>query len=647
MAFLRRDSGDADETRPLSRRFTYRYALAVALVSLFVVVVFQQNGQTLNEVKTSTNELEAATQQIGTVQRIVLLADDLVRRANDGEVPSSNDESVYRQAVDDLETTQIALINGNDDRGLPGNPTGELAELWEGSDSHLDQEIQAFAREADTLPGELELGASDAERTQQSEQRADTLVLMHESADPIDGAILAGLDTAVELYTAKLDGAVSARQNWNLWALFVFAALAVLIVVVLFRPMARSIQTETTNLREAEQSHRQNNERQTFHNELNQALEVAETEEELLEAVARAMEQIIGDQPAELMLIDAAGAHLSTAQVNPAAGGPGCPVDSPHACAAIRRGQTIPYDTSRALNVCPKLTQHENAPCSAICSPVLFLGEARGVIHTTGPDLQAPDHVTIERINVLARETGNRLGTMRATTQDKHQATTDGLTGLPNRRSLEQTARDLLAVGRPFAIAMADLDHFKDLNDTYGHEAGDRALKLFAKTMLGNLRPDDTPARYGGEEFVLLLPNASIEEAKQTVDRLRVTLAGELAAAGSVTFTASWGLTTSAAGTTFDEIIVAADEALYAAKRAGRNRIIVGGTPDAETLEPHEAPAELAPDRFERVVVPGVDDLPYAHDGAGANGACASCGNANPQGSRFCLDCGAELTTIG
>jgi diguanylate cyclase (GGDEF)-like protein len=324
------------------------------------------------------------------------------------------------------------------------------------------------------------------------------------------------------------------------------------------------------------------------------------------------------------------------------AGAPGCPVDSPHACAAIRRGQTVAYRTSRDLNVCPKLTQHENAPCSAICSPVLIMGEAKGVIHTTGPDLHEFDSVTVERLNVLAHEVGSHLGMMRATKQDRYHATTDGLTGLPNRRTLEQKVRELLAVGRPFAVAMADLDHFKDLNDTYGHESGDKALKLFARTMKENLRPDDTPGRYGGEEFLLILPNSSIDEAKQTVDRLRVTLSGEQASAGSIPFTASWGLTTSAAGTTFDEILVAADEALYAAKRAGRNRIMVGGTPDAETLGVSE-PVE----RTETVVVPGVDDLPYAEAGLPTPAPCETCGAANPAGSNFCLDCGAQLTTVG
>jgi diguanylate cyclase (GGDEF)-like protein len=248
----------------------------------------------------------------------------------------------------------------------------------------------------------------------------------------------------------------------------------------------------------------------------------------------------------------------------------------------------------------------------------MFLGRSIGVLHTTGTDMVPPDPTHVERLNVLARETGSRLGTMRAAAQTQLQASTDGLTGLPNRRSLEQAASDPITAGRPFAIAMADLDHFKDLNDTYGHESGDRALRLFARTIRQNLRPDDTAARYGGEEFMLLLPNTSVAEAKRALDRLRVTLAGEIAASGNAPFTASWGLTTSEMGSSFDEMVVAADEALYKAKRAGRNRVMVDDNIEQED------------DGRRAIIIESFEEPP----------ACAVCGSPNPAGSRYCLECG-------
>jgi diguanylate cyclase (GGDEF)-like protein len=178
---------------------------------------------------------------------------------------------------------------------------------------------------------------------------------------------------------------------------------------------------------------------------------------------------------------------------------------------------------------------------------------------------------------VLAAETGSQLGTMRVTADQVRQAGTDGLTGLPNRRSLEAHVALLLEDETSFAIAMADLDHFKDLNDTYGHEAGDAALKLFADCMRTNLRPDDVPARYGGEEFVVLLPETNVLEARAALERLQESLAIEVAEGPTVPFTASWGLTDATAGTSFAEMVAVADAALYQAKRAGRNCIMIDG----------------------------------------------------------------------
>ncbi len=353
------------------------------------------------------------------------------------------------------------------------------------------------------------------------------------------------------------------------------------------------------------------------------------------------MADVFPENPAELLLADSSNAHLRQAVAGEVAGAPGCPVDSPWGCAAIRRGQTVKYETSRALDVCPKLTQHEGGPWSAVCAPVTFTGRSLGVLHITAPNLQPPSSVAVERLNVIADETGNRLGTMRASKQTEMQASTDGLTGLPNRRSLESRARDLINIGRPFAVAMADLDHFKILNDTYGHEAGDRALRLFAKTVRANLRPDDIAARYGGEEFVLVLPNTGVDEARRTLDRLRVTLSGDVAAAGSAPFTVSWGLTTSGVGETFEEMVAVADDALYAAKRAGRNRVVVAEGRGDNAITVSEEQTELELD----TTVPAFadeDEVAFRGDG---HFACPGCGATNASGVAICVTCGEDLGT--
>lgn len=635
--------GDAAGSRPLARRFTYRYSLALAIAGALAIWSFWTVNQSLDRIEAANRDLEATAGQQARVNQIAALASDLVGTANAGDEPARADLALYRAQIQELEQVQRGLLEGSDALGLRGDPSSEVAALYFGPDTRLADEVRSYADLADRLPGLLDPADEPATRD-------DVVARLHQAADPVNGRTGVGLERAVDLYTDEVALAIDDQRRAN-QGMVLLDVIAVLVVVfVIMRPMADSIQIETTNLAEAERIHRENNERQTFHNQLNQALEGTEDEEEILRAVGRAMDEILPDQRGELLLVDDTGAHLRQAQVN-ARGGPDCPVDSPQACAAIRRGQTVAYETSRALNVCPKLTQHSGGACSAICSPVMFLGRAIGVLHATGPDLAPPDPIDVERLNVLARETGNRLGTLRASVQTELQASTDGLTGLANRRSLEQRAGELINAGRPFTIAMADLDHFKELNDSQGHEAGDRALRLFAHTIRENLRPDDVAARYGGEEFVLLLPDTSVDETRRALDRLRVTLAGAIAAAGSPRFTGSWGVASSAPGARFDEMLGAADEALYQAKRAGRNRVEVGrvGTTRRSVRRTAGRPEDRSPTGDRAAGEPAAFDAAVFDAAIGPlddelESICASCGSTNPLRSRYCLRCGAVLS---
>ena len=157
-------------------------------------------------------------------------------------------------------------------------------------------------------------------------------------------------------------------------------------------------------------------------------------------------------------------------------------------------------------------------------------------------------------------------------------ASTDELTGLYNRRHFLRIAeRELghLHAGQRLGLALIDLDHFKRINDLYGHAAGDRVLQTFAVVARGCLREGDVLARYGGEEFVLLLPDSDAGQLHACCERLRVAFASaipgdETIAAGHLSL--SIGLTLLVAGDTLDGGLQRADEALYRAKRAGRNR---------------------------------------------------------------------------
>ena len=160
----------------------------------------------------------------------------------------------------------------------------------------------------------------------------------------------------------------------------------------------------------------------------------------------------------------------------------------------------------------------------------------------------------------------------RAIERDAHvsllarQARTDELTALPNRRAWDEAIQREMSraerTDQPLCVALLDLDHFKAYNDHFGHQAGDAHLRRTAAAWRRELRTVDVLARYGGEEFGVLLPNCDIEEARQVVDRVRAsTPNGETASAGVVQFD---GVESAA------ELITRADQALYAAKHAGR-----------------------------------------------------------------------------
>jgi|tagenome__1003787_1003787.scaffolds.fasta_scaffold20985710_2 diguanylate cyclase (GGDEF)-like protein len=315
--------------------------------------------------------------------------------------------------------------------------------------------------------------------------------------------------------------------------------------------------------------------RDLFKSQLVEAFELTDNEQEAHHQIAVTMTHIAQDLPMELLLSDSSKAHLSRAVVHPLAGGPGCGVETPYSCLAVRRSRVVITESSNDLSACPKLRGREGGACSAVCLPVTFMGRALGVVHVTGPDGTPPDTHQITRLTALAGQTGSVIGTIRATQVTQLQAMTDGLTGLINRRTLENELRDLLESGRPFCLAMADVDHFKKVNDTFGHDAGDRALRLLAETFRNSLRAQDLVGRYGGEEFVLVFPDLSLTDTESALDALRTQLAESQQGASVPTFTVSYGVTDSSAGTTLEQILRCADSALSTAKRDGRDRIVV------------------------------------------------------------------------
>jgi len=157
---------------------------------------------------------------------------------------------------------------------------------------------------------------------------------------------------------------------------------------------------------------------------------------------------------------------------------------------------------------------------------------------------------------------------------------TDALTGVGNRRRLEQALplefSRFERSGTCLSAIMADLDHFKRVNDTYGHEAGDIVLAAFGAMLRAQTRPTDIVTRFGGEEFVILMPHTNLEQALIAAERIRAALAAARFSPLPGAITGSFGAAELARGEQADALLRRADLALYEAKQSGRNRVVAG-----------------------------------------------------------------------
>jgi diguanylate cyclase (GGDEF)-like protein len=318
---------------------------------------------------------------------------------------------------------------------------------------------------------------------------------------------------------------------------------------------------------------------------LQSAFDMAESDRDAFKVVGDALAVVAPQSPAELLLADSSRAHLRRVASSSSSGAAGCGVETPWGCPAVRRSRTLAFESSAELDSCPRLAEHSLAehsladhdgePISAMCVPVTVLGTPMGVLHMTGKVDHPPWDSQRADAEVLAEQAGSRIGVLRAMAASQLQATTDPLTGLLNRRSLEAELQAMRDQGTEFAVAFLDLDHFKDLNDTFGHEAGDRALRSFARVLRRTVRSEDIVCRYGGEEFVVVMPGSTAEESEGLFQRVSDELASVVSSGEVSPFTVSVGLADSLASLDTTEVVRLADAAMFRAKQAGRNRITV------------------------------------------------------------------------
>ena len=222
---------------------------------------------------------------------------------------------------------------------------------------------------------------------------------------------------------------------------------------------------------------------------------------------------------------------------------------------------------------------------SFACLPLTSRARRLGVIYFYRADRDTFTPADIELLSIVASLAAQAIENARLYAQAQEQARTDPLSGLFNRREfqhrLDTEIERARRYGRPLSLLMLDIDHFKAVNDTYGHPAGDEVLRTLAGLIRHVLRPVDQPARYGGEEFAVILPETPVAETCVLAERLRSAIAAAPFALGTgamLCVTVSIGV----AGCPEDAdagsaLVAAADRALYAAKSAGRNCVRTSG----------------------------------------------------------------------
>jgi diguanylate cyclase (GGDEF)-like protein len=326
----------------------------------------------------------------------------------------------------------------------------------------------------------------------------------------------------------------------------------------------------------------------TLLNEMGELLQACATMEEAHTLIGRLAGQIFPETAGAVFRISASR-HL-VERVASWGTGPTAAEESVFAlqdCCALRRGRPHLVDDTVTGLVCPHLPHP--MPSASLCIPLITQGEAAGLLHlNSGPAGQpttaaavteaaqrlapiASEHLALALANLLLRET---LRT---------QSIRDELTGLYNRRFLDETLE--LAVhraergNRPIGVIMLDVDHFKRFNDVSGHNAGDALLRELGGLLRVQIRGGDIPCRFGGEEFVLILPGASLEDARRRAEAVReatthLEITDRNQSLGAVTISAGVAAYPEH-GASGEALVRAADAALYEAKAGGRNQVRV------------------------------------------------------------------------
>jgi diguanylate cyclase (GGDEF)-like protein len=313
--------------------------------------------------------------------------------------------------------------------------------------------------------------------------------------------------------------------------------------------------------------------------EFTDALQVTETEEEAHGLIKHHLERSIAGTSAVTLNRNNSADRLEAVTVPPGPLADRILEAKPRDCLAVRLARPhIDEEGSSSLVRCGLCGEMGG---SSVCTPLLVGGEVIGSVFVNGPQALRDDD--IGRIKDSVMQAAPVLANLRNLAIAERRAATDALTGLPNARAVQDVLNRWVAQASrmvwPLTAVLFDLDHFKKINDTFGHPKGDEVLAAVGATLLSVMRESDFCGRYGGEEFVMLLPATDLKAGVQVAERVRAAIADIQVLEEERSVTASFGVAmfpdhaVDAA-----RLVRNADRALYQAKARGRNRVEVFST---------------------------------------------------------------------
>jgi diguanylate cyclase (GGDEF)-like protein len=550
-----------------------RFFVALFVLSASLVAVGALGLRGLRDVQQANDQVFA--DNLLTAEASSRLALDLANAERIGlELTASNNAAEIDRLRAELDLIAVPQVNSDIVRFLrlhAGDPAAERAELQRvptGWRAAAGTERRALA----SVGGSLSAGRR-AQAADLIADAMDPLILYVSGREPIEREAAADARAGAQ--------ATYHRDRSWLIVVAILAAAAAAVMLLVGMTLKRMVDQRARDRRFEESE-----------SEYIETLQVTENEDEAHELLRRQVERTVDDAQAVVLVRNNSANRLQAktplpdqidALRDPLIGA------TPRSCLAVRfgRGHTEEANDEEALLSCQLCGA---LPGASTCEPLLVGGEVIGVVLISHPD--ELEDSSRQRIRETVAQAAPVLANLRNLAIAQLQAATDGLTGLPNRRAVQDTLKRMVAQSArgisPLAALLLDLDHFKNINDTLGHDYGDEVLAATAVALRKAVRGSDFVGRYGGEEFLLLLPDTDKQAALQVAETVRQAIATiDIPNLNQITASIGVAVIPDDAGDA-PTLIRSADRALYSAKKNGRDRI--------ETITPDEHTPPLLQD---------------------------------------------------